>query len=65
MDDAPSPAAWPLAAGHLGNRFRLLHYVEDAGALDAATAKALGELAFKASPSSPSSSPSAAPPLKT
>lgn len=46
MDDAPlADGSWLLQ--HLGNRFQALHYVEDAGALDAATAKALGELAFK------------------
>ncbi len=31
----------------LGNHFQALHYVEDASALDAGTAKALGELAFE------------------
>ena len=46
MDDAPlADGSWLLQ--HLGNRFQALHYVENAGALDAATAKALGELAFK------------------
>src|SRR5690606_35214073 len=47
MDDAPiscaSGASWLLHA--LGNRFQLLHYVEDAATLDAATAKALASLA--------------------
>ncbi|MCK9986633.1 MAG: 3-(3-hydroxy-phenyl)propionate hydroxylase [Azoarcus sp.] len=43
MDDAPIATAdgtqWLLGA--VGNRFQLLHYVPDAGALDAASAQAL------------------------
>ncbi|MCB2035931.1 MAG: FAD-dependent oxidoreductase [Ottowia sp.] len=47
MADAPVQTAgaesWLL--GQLGNRFQALHYVDDAGAIDAATAQALGQLA--------------------
>lgn len=47
MDDAPiettSGARWLL--GVLGNRFQLLYFTEDAGALDAATAEDLSALA--------------------
>ncbi|HRW71259.1 FAD-dependent oxidoreductase [Ottowia sp.] len=47
MADAPVQAAgadgWLL--GQLGNRFQALHYVDDAGAIDAATAQALGQQA--------------------
>lgn len=47
MDDAPIETAggerWLL--GVLGNGFKLLHYVPDASALDAATAQALAALA--------------------
>ncbi|MDR1967615.1 MAG: FAD-dependent oxidoreductase [Burkholderiaceae bacterium] len=46
MDDAPVQTAgvpgWLL--GQLGNRFQVLYYVEDAGALDAATARTLAAL---------------------
>ena len=46
MADAPVQAAggdaWLLHA--LGNRFQALHYVEDAGALDATAVKSLGDL---------------------
>jgi len=46
MADAPVQVGgsdgWLLQ--QLGNRFQLLHHVEDASGLDAATAKALGEL---------------------
>ncbi len=48
MADAPvrtgAGDGWLLH--QLGNRFQALHYVEDASALDAGTAKALGELDF-------------------
>lgn len=47
MADAPVQTAgaesWLL--GQLGNRFQALHYVDDAGAIDAATAQALGQQA--------------------
>lgn len=47
MDDAPIETAGgtPWLLGVLGDRFQVLHYVEDASALDAATAQALAELA--------------------
>ena len=35
----------PWLLQHCGNRFQLLHYVEDASALDAATTQALSALA--------------------
>ena len=46
MDDAPVGGGQrPWLLQHCGNRFQLLHYVEDASALDAATAQALSALA--------------------
>lgn len=47
MDDAPIETAGgaPWLLGVLGDRFQVLHYVEDASALDAATVQALAELA--------------------
>ena len=47
MDDAPieTSGGAPWLLGVLGDRFQVLHYVEDASALDAATAQALAELA--------------------
>ena len=47
MDDAPIKTAGgtPWLLGVLGDRFQVLHYVEDASALDAATVQALAELA--------------------
>ncbi len=47
MDDAPIETAGgaPWLLGVLGDRFQVLHYAEDASALDAATAQALAELA--------------------
>lgn len=54
MADAPLQASgdgWLL--NQLGNRFQALHYVEDAGALDAATAKSLTELNAGAIPIEP------------
>lgn len=48
MDDAPlADGNWLLQ--HLGNRFQALHYVEDAGALDAG--QGLGDWRSRASPS--------------
>ncbi|QTD43771.1 FAD-dependent oxidoreductase [Ottowia testudinis] len=50
LADAPVQAAgqpgWLLH--HLGNRFQLLHYVNDAASLDAATAQALASLRLEA-----------------
>ena len=40
---AAGAESWLL--GQLGNRFQALHYVDDAGAIDAATAQALGQQA--------------------
>ena len=54
MADAPVQAGgdgWLLH--ELGNRFQALHYVEDAGALDAATAQSLTELNAGAIPVEP------------
>ena len=46
MDDAPVGGGQrPWLLQHCGNRFQLLHYVEDASALEAATAQALSALA--------------------
>ncbi|MBI1906022.1 MAG: FAD-dependent oxidoreductase [Rhodocyclales bacterium] len=47
MDDAPITTAsgTPWLLGALGNRFQLLHYVEDAATLPAATARAMQQLA--------------------
>ncbi len=45
MDDAPIQGERPWLLGVLGNRFQLLYYTADAGALDTATAGTLAGLA--------------------
>ena len=54
MDDAPVGGGQrPWLLQHCGNRFQLLHYVEDASALDAATVQALSTLAQDTIPVEP------------
>lgn len=52
--NAPSSGGQrPWLLQHCGNRFQLLHYIEDASALDAATAQALSALAQGSIPVEP------------